>query len=224
MLVIFDCDGVLIDSEAIFCTVDAEALTKLGFPTQASEISERFVGVPHRVAWERLSAELNIQLPEDWVDNILLECARRFEVELKPLPGAKEAIRALQAAGHSICVASSTELTSLKKNLSLAGIYNEVEPWIFSASQVKRSKPAPDVFLYAASQMGFDPSETIVIEDSIPGVSAAKRAGMRVIGFAGGGHAYDSLHSRLAEAGAEYTARALADVVDLILRKDQRKR
>lgn len=212
MLVIFDCDGVLIDSEAIFCTVDAEALTRLGHPTTASEISERFAGVPHQTAWSQLSSELNLKLPENWVANLLLECDRRFQTDLAPIPGAANAIKAIFEGGDQVCVASSTELPSLRGNLDRAGLLTFVEPHVFSVSQVKRAKPAPDVFLYAASQMGFDPSETVVIEDSVTGVLAAKRAGMKVFGFTGGGHAYSSLASRLSEAGAVHVCRSMQEV------------
>lgn len=214
MLVIFDCDGVLIDSEAIFCAVDAEALTRLGHTTTAYEISERFAGVPHQTAWTQLSSELNLKLPENWVGDLLLECERRFQTELAPIPGAANAIRAILERGEQACVASSTELSSLRVNLDRAGLLTLIEPNVFSVSQVKRVKPAPDVFLYAASQMGFDPGETIVIEDSVAGVLAAKRAGMRVFGFAGGGHAYGSLASRLSQAGAAYVCSSMAEVTD----------
>jgi HAD superfamily hydrolase (TIGR01509 family) len=214
MLVIFDCDGVLIDSEAIFCTVDAEALTRLGHTTTASQISERFAGVPHQTAWSQLSSELNLKLPENWVENLLLECDRRFQTELVPIPGAANAIKAIFARGDWACVASSTELSSLRDNLGRAGLLTFVEPNVFSVSQVKRAKPAPDVFLYAASQMGFDPGETIVIEDSVTGVLAARRAGMKVFGFTGGGHAYSSLASRLTQAGAAHVCASMEEVAD----------
>ncbi len=214
MLVIFDCDGVLIDSEAIFCAVDADALTRLGHATTASEISERFAGVPHQTAWNQLSSELNLKLPENWVGNLLLECDRRFQTELAPISGAANAIRAILERGEQACVASSTELSSLRVNLDRAGLLTLIEPNVFSVSQVKRVKPAPDVFLYAASQMGFDPSETIVIEDSVAGVLAAKRAGMRVFGFTGGGHAYGSLASRLSQAGAAFVCSSMDEVTD----------
>ncbi|MDT3723208.1 HAD family phosphatase [Pseudomonas oryzihabitans] len=216
MLVVFDCDGVLIDSETIFCTVDAEALTRLGHPTTASEISERFAGVPHQTAWSQLSAQHNLKLPADWVENLLLECDRRFQHELAPIPGAANAIKAIVDRGDQACVASSTELPSLRGNLDRAGLLTFVEPNVFSVSQVKRAKPAPDIFLYAASQMGFDPSETVVIEDSVIGVLAAKRAGMRVFGFTGGGHAYSSLGSRLSEAGAMHVCRSMDEVTDCL--------
>ena len=160
MLVIFDCDGVLIDSEAIFCAVDAEALTRLGHPTTAATISERFAGVPHQMAWRQLSAELNLQLPQNWIDDLLLECQRRFPAELAPIPGAASAVTMIVEGGDQVCVASSTELPSLRENLERTGLLSLLAPHVFSVDQVKRPKPAPDVFLFAASQMGFDPADT----------------------------------------------------------------
>lgn len=216
MLVIFDCDGVLIDSEAIFCTVDAEALTKLGYPTSASAISERFAGIPHRTAWQKLAEEHDLKLRDDWVDDILRECDRRFATELRAIAGTSEAITKIKNYGHEVCVASSTELTPLATNLERTGILRHVTPNVFSISQVKRPKPAPDVFLFAASQMGFDPSDCIVVEDSVAGVTAARRAGMRSIGFIGGGHTYNALQARLSEAGAASICSSMAEIGDLI--------
>ena len=217
MLVMFDCDGVLIDSEAIFCSVDAEALTGLGFPTTPAAISERFAGIPHHVAWKTLAEELNLSLPDDWVDTLLRECDRRFKTELKAVAGATEAIAAIRDRGHETCVASSTELSALRVNLERVGLLDHLTPNVFSVTQVKRPKPAPDVFLFAASQMGFDPHETVVIEDSVAGVSAAKRAGMQVIGFSGGGHAYELLNARLMDAGAGRVCSSMVEVVDFLV-------
>ena len=202
MLVIFDCDGVLIDSELIYCAVDAEALTRLGHPTTPAEIARRFSGMPHRAAWDILSAEIGFNEPADWLPSIQAECKRRFATDLMAISGAAQAIMALRQDGASICVASSTRLEPLRTHLKQAGMLDLVEPSVFSASQVKRTKPAPDVFLYAAAQMGFDPSKCLVIEDSVAGVTAARRAHMPVFGFIGAGHAYDGLGDALRAAGA----------------------
>jgi len=217
MLVIFDCDGVLIDSEAIFCAVDAEALTRLGHPTTAATIAERFAGVPHRIAWGQLSTELNLKLPISWIDDLLLECQRRFPAELAAIRGAATAIKTIVERGHQVCVASSTELFNLHENLERTDLLPLLAPHVFSVEQVKRPKPAPDVFLFAASQMGVDPADTIVVEDSVAGVMAGKRAGMTVLGFTGGGHTYSSLASRLAAAGAEHVCGDMEQVVERLL-------
>lgn len=212
MLVIFDCDGVLIDSEVIFCAVDSEALARLGHTVAPSEIARRFCGTPHHVAWGTLSAELGFALDPGIVEEIKAESARRFTTELRAIAGAAEAIAAAPALGHPPCVASSTGLPNLRRNLETAGLLPLVDPHVFSASQVKRGKPAPDVFLYAASQMGADPADCLVIEDSVHGVTAARRAGMKVVGFTGGGHADPELGQRLKAAGAGRTFATMAEI------------
>ena len=212
MLVIFDCDGVLIDSEVIYCAVDAEALTRLGHPTSPSDIARRFTGVTHREAWNVISAEIGFDEPADWLQTIMAECKRRLATDLMAIAGAAEAITALRTVGAEICVASSTRLDALRANLGQAKMLDLVEPNVFSASEVKRSKPAPDVFLHAAAQMGFDPARCLVIEDSIAGVTAARRANMTVFGFTGASHAYDGLGQSLIDAGAAQICTAMADV------------
>ena len=202
MLVIFDCDGVLIDSESIYCSVDSAALAELGHAISPQDIARRFSGVPHHVLWETLSEELGFATPPDMLDRVRAECRRRFETELKPIAGAAESLRGAVALGHAACVASSTRLEGLRRNLGTAGLLPLVDPHVFSSSQVKRGKPAPDVFLFAASQMGVDPADCLVIEDSVAGVTAARRAGMSVLGFNGGSHADDTLPDRLRAAGA----------------------
>jgi HAD superfamily hydrolase (TIGR01509 family) len=212
MLVIFDCDGVLIDSEIIFCAVDSEALARLGHVMAPSEFARRFCGTPHQVAWAALSAEFGFVVPDHLIDEVKAECARRFETELKAIPGAAEAIAAAGAFGHPPCVASSTSLPNLRRNLETAGLLAKVDPHVFSASQVARGKPAPDVFLYAASQMGADPADCLVIEDSVFGVTAARRAGMRVVGFVGASHADAGLPQRLQAAGAGRIFDTMAEI------------
>ncbi|MGK9166209.1 HAD family hydrolase [Inquilinus limosus] len=212
MLVIFDCDGVLIDSEVIFCAVDSEALARLGHLVPPSEIARRFCGTPHHVAWSTLAAELGFTVEERMIEDIRAECARRFADELRPIAGAVDAIMAAAGLGHPPCVASSTGLPNLRRNLETAGLLPRLDPHVFSASQVARGKPAPDVFLYAASQMGADPADCLVIEDSVAGVTAARRAGMKVVGFTGGGHADPELALRLRAAGAGRSFATMAEI------------
>ena len=213
MLVIFDCDGVLVDSEAIFASVDAEALSRLGHPMSPAAILRRFSGMPHRDMWEILAAELGLELPADHLQTIRDECQRRFETDLVAVPGARDAVRAVQATGLATSVASSTQIDSLRRNLARTGLLDLVDPHVFSVSQVKRGKPAPDVFLHAASQTGFDPAECLVVEDSVAGVTAAGRAGMSVLGFVGGSHVDDDLGARLSDAGARAICAAMPEVV-----------
>ncbi|MCC7272801.1 MAG: HAD family phosphatase [Alphaproteobacteria bacterium] len=212
MLVIFDCDGVLIDSEVIYSAVDAAMLTTLGHPTAPAELSRRFTGVPHRDVWRILAAELGFAPPDDLFPQIEAECRRRFAEELAAIPGAADTVRTAAALGHATCVASSTGLSGLRANLASAGLLDLFGDAVFSASQVRRGKPAPDVFLYAASQMGADPADCLVIEDSVAGATGARRAGMAVVGFTGGSHADAELADRLRAAGAGHVKGAMAEL------------
>jgi HAD superfamily hydrolase (TIGR01509 family) len=197
--IIYDCDGTLIDSEHIAGSVCAAALTKVGWPITMREFNARFNGVPVKVVWETLRAELPFELPPGFNEAINAEIHRRYQTELTVIPGVEEAIQAI--AGKR-AVASSTGLVPLKRNLDFTGLTKLFGEHIYSASQVARGKPAPDVFLFAASQLGLDPAHAVVIEDSVAGVVAARRAGMRVIGFTGACHGADDIGERLASAGA----------------------
>ncbi len=212
MLIIFDCDGVLLDSELIFCSVDSAALARLGYEVSAVDVAKRFTGVPFREMWRELSDELRFTVSEAWLDDLRSECERRFQTELTAIPGVDRMVEQAGRLGHTLCVASSTSLALLKRNLEIAAIRTYFDPHIFSVSQVARGKPAPDVFLFAASQMGFDPSDCLVIEDSVAGVTAGRRAGMTVIGFNGGSHADPDLADRLLSSGATTVLRSMADV------------
>lgn len=216
MLAIFDCDGVLIDSEVIFAAVDAAALARLGHEMTPADICRRFSGMPHRDMWDSLAAEFDLILPDGHLEAIRDECHRRFDAELMPIAGAGDALHSVRGAGLQVCVASSTRLESLRRNLQRTDLLDLVDPHVFSVSQVRRGKPAPDVFLYAASQIGVDPTDCLVIEDSVAGVTAAGRAGMRVIGFTGAGHADAELGARLSEAGAMAVCADMADVAGMV--------
>ena len=202
MLVIFDCDGVLVDSEIVAARLEAEAITELGLPMTAETICRRFAGTTTREVWQTLERELGRPLPVGFFEAHLEHVRDVFARELEAIPGARTALERIGADGIPYCVASSTRLPSLLTNLATAGLADLVDGHVFSASQVKRAKPAPDVFLFAASQMGADPADCVVIEDSVAGVTAARRARMRVIGFIGGGHVGEGHDDRLRAAGA----------------------
>jgi HAD superfamily hydrolase (TIGR01509 family) len=183
-LVIFDCDGVLVNSEEIACAVCVEALATLDMRMTMREFAARHAGMPISDSWRLIEANYGKPLPEGFRDGVDKEVYRRFAESLAPMEGAPELLAGLKLPR---CVASSTGLARLTQNLRQVGLASFFEPAIFSVSQVKRGKPAPDVFLYAASQMGADPARCVVVEDSAHGVAAARRAGMPAIGFAGGG-------------------------------------
>lgn len=216
--IIYDCDGTLIDSEHIAGSVCAEALTRIGVPMTMREFNARFTGVPAAKTWEILRAEIGQPLPDGFNEAIDDEIYRRFAEELTLIPGVVEAIETI---GGRRAVASSTGLVKLRKNLEQTGLARYFDPHIYSASQVARGKPAPDVFLFAASQVGLDPAHAIVIEDSAAGVMAARRAGMPVIGFTGASNGIADLGQRLSDAGA---ALVISHMSELPQAFDQLKR
>jgi HAD superfamily hydrolase (TIGR01509 family) len=181
-LVIFDCDGVLIDSERIAVRLEVGMLAELGWQLSEAEIVERFVGRSHEDMIAAVEAEVG-PLPEGWVE----DCDRRyheaFERELRPVEGVLEA---LDAIGLPTCVASSGSHAKLRRTLGLTGLYERFSGRIFSAEEVERGKPAPDLFLLAARRMDADPAGCAVVEDSAHGVAAARAAGMRAFAYAGG--------------------------------------
>ena len=220
MLIIFDCDGVLIDSEIVAARLEAEAITELGLPMSAMEICRRFAGTTTREVWAPLERELGRPLPPGFFEAHLVHVREVFGRELEAIPGARDVLAGLEVP---FCVASSTQLPSLLTNLGTAGLADLVDGHVYSASQVKRAKPAPDVFLFAASQMGADPADCLVIEDSVAGVTAARRAGMAVVGFTGGSHVTEGHEARLRTAGAREIVRHMRDLPALIASEQNRR-
>ena len=198
-LVIFDCDGVLIDSESIACRVDAACLTEAGFPTIADEVRSRYVGIGTSAMFADLEARHGRPLPPGFSDLIHDRLAAAFEAELAAVQGMADIVAALPCR---ICVASSSSPERLRHSLGLVGLYDRFAPHVFSGTQVTRGKPAPDLFLFAAAQMEVSPQRCVVVEDSLAGVRAAVAAGMRVIGFTAGDHCLPGHGVRLQEAGA----------------------
>jgi len=214
-LVIFDCDGVLINSEEIASGICIEAVATLGLQLTLHEYADRYAGNPVAEIWRMVERDCGRPLPEDFaamVDRLVTE---RFDRALAPITGVETLLQRLTMPR---CVASSTRLPRLQENLARCGLRDYFDPHVFSGSQVKRGKPAPDVFLFAASQMGADPHRCLVIEDSLTGVTAARRAGMDVIAFAGGGHVSPGLPPRLLEAGALDVVSSMEEVGERLLR------
>lgn len=211
--IIYDCDGTLIESEHIAGSVCAEALTRIGFPMTMEAFNSRFNGIPATETWEILRKEIPFPLPEGFNAAINAEIYRRFDTELEAVEGAREAVLAI---GGPRAVASSTRLDRLRLNLQNAGLSRLFGEHVYSASQVRRGKPAPDVFLFAASQIGADPDHTIVIEDSVAGVTAARRAGMNVLGFVGSKSGGADLSGPLKEAGARRVASHMRELPGLV--------
>lgn len=198
-LVIFDCDGVLVDSEVISCRAHAETITRHGYAITPDEVQDRFLGVSDREARLSIEAELGRRLPDDFEQQIRQAALRRYAAELRAILHVDTAIDAISLLK---CVASSGTPEKIRHGLACAGLLHRLAPHLFSATQVARGKPAPDLFLFAAAQMQVLPERCIVIEDSMAGVTAARAAGMTVLGFHGGSHCRPGDADRLSRAGA----------------------
>jgi HAD superfamily hydrolase (TIGR01509 family) len=182
-LVIFDCDGVLVDTERIAVRIDVIVLAELGWPMTEAEVVERFMGRSDEEMTAEIEAHLGRRLPASWEAPFRHLYRQAFEAELEPVAGVVEA---LDAIAIPTCVASSGTHEKIRFTLGLTGLYERFAGRIFSVGDVARGKPAPDLFLHAAGRMGVPPAQCAVVEDSRYGVEAARAAGMRAFGYAGG--------------------------------------
>jgi HAD superfamily hydrolase (TIGR01509 family) len=183
-LIVFDCDGVLVDSEIICNRVMAEAITALGWSLSTTDCLARFKGHHFDTVIAVIEDRLGRPVPADWLANVRAGTNAAFERELQPIPGVIAALDVVAASGAATCVASQGPLEKMAVSLGVTGLRARFEGRIFSAYQVARGKPHPDLFLFAAETMGVAPRACVVIEDSPLGVTAAKAAGMAVLGFA----------------------------------------
>lgn len=198
-LVIFDCDGVLVDSEVISNEVLARMLTREGLPTTLIEARRAYQGLLLSDIRSRAQARLGRPLPPGWLAEYERERAEEFHRSLKPVPGAAEAVRRVRATGMKVCVASQGAVAKTRMTLGLTGLRELFPPdALFSAHDVPRPKPDPALFQHAAASMNAEASACVVIEDTPSGVTAAVAAGMRAIGYAA-----DSDEHALRDAGAE---------------------
>jgi HAD superfamily hydrolase (TIGR01509 family) len=208
-LIIFDCDGVLVDSEIIAHTLLAQMMTDLGPPMTTAEAVQKFAGRSLADTLSLIEAGLGRSIPEELgqrYGRLLLE---RLGGELKPIAGVKAAIAALP---YPRCVASSSSLERIRLSLEATELASLFGANIFSATQVAHGKPAPDLYLFASRRMGIAPEHCVVVEDSALGVTAGRAAGMKVIGFTGAAHATPDAAQRLAAAGA---CSVISSMVDL---------
>jgi HAD superfamily hydrolase (TIGR01509 family) len=182
-LIIFDCDGVLVDSERIAVRIDAIVLERLGWPLTEDEIIDRFVGRSEAYMTSEIEAAIGRSLPAGWEGEFAPLYREALRAELTPVDGV---VAALDAISAPTCVASSSTHERLRFTLGLTGLLERFEGRIFSSTDVVHGKPAPDLFLHAASTLGVAPSRCAVVEDSFYGVEAARAAGMRAFGYAGG--------------------------------------
>ena len=196
--IIFDCDGVLVDSERLVCRIEAELLTAWGWPCTPQQHRDEFKGCSFPDMARSIEQRLAGRLPGDWMYLWAMETANLFRAELREVPGVRPVIERLLAAGRPVCVASQSPLPRVRLSLAVCDLARYFGARVFSASLVARPKPAPDLFLYAAAQLGVAPERCTVIEDSASGVRAAVAAGMRVLGYAA-----DENAERLTAAGAQ---------------------
>lgn len=213
-LVIFDCDGVLVDSEPISLAVLVDAFGQAGVTIDADYAHRRFLGKSLAAVIATARDEFSLEIGEPFLLDLRNALYARFRSELKPMPGIAEALDALAAAGIRWCVASSSQPERIALSLTVTGLMDRLSPHLFSATMVKNGKPAPDLFLHAAAAMGFAPRDCVVIEDSPAGIMAAKAAGMTVFAFTGGSHT--TLASYRDEIAALKPDRQFDDMVELL--------
>lgn len=201
-LVIFDCDGVLVDSEYLSSLIVSELLTKAGHAISASEVSERYSGLIMLDILKRLEKQTNSYFSLNIAQEMHKEFAARMVSELQAIKGAHKAVAELTIP---YCIGSNSSSENLTAMLKLLDLYSLFEGRAFSAQDVgtKRVKPDPNVFLFAAETFNVKPEHCLVIEDSVHGIAAAKAANMRIVGFTGGSHSYSAHNNILVESGAE---------------------
>jgi HAD superfamily hydrolase (TIGR01509 family) len=212
-LVIFDCDGVLVDSEPIACRVMARELTALGYPLSPDDCRERFTGVSMKTVMAMIEADWGQPLPAGFENHLRERDFEAFRAELQPVPGVADMLAHLDIPR---CVASSGTPEKIRFTLTVTGLIGAFAPHLFSARMVAHGKPAPDLFLHAAERMATPPGSCVVVEDSVAGIEAARAAGMRVLGFAGAGHAGPGYAERLAAAGADTVFTRMPDLPTLL--------
>ena len=198
-LVIFDCDGVLVDSEPIINRAHAEVLTACGYPITEEVLVECFCGMSDPEMLEIIAREWGRTLPASYAERVGLMVEAGFRQSLAPIEGVAEALDSLTLP---VCVASSSSLEQIRQKLTITGLLGRFGEHLFSAAMVARGKPAPDLFLHAAQDLTTAPDRCLVIEDSPAGIDAALAAGMTAIGFSGGSHCGPEHGVRLQRRGA----------------------
>jgi HAD superfamily hydrolase (TIGR01509 family) len=194
-LVIFDCDGVLVDSERLTVHEEARMLTELGWPVTADEVVGLFMGLSLATELEMVADRLGPAAAEKFEHDLVPRLTAIFDAELTPIDGIPALLDALAQKGVPTCVASSGLPDGIRRKLDRTGLREHFGDRISSASEVEHGKPAPDLFLLAAGRMGVTPARAAVVEDSVPGVEAGVAAGMAVYGFAGGLARAEDLHA-----------------------------
>lgn len=190
-LVLFDCDGVLVDSEPVSLRLLLQTLASSGLILTPEEADVLFLGRSLASAREILARDFDLTLTDAALEEMRVALYAAFRAELQPIPHIAETLDALPCA---FCVASSSQPERIELSLEVTGLWSRFRGRAFSATMVRNGKPAPDLFLLAARTLGHDPADCLVVEDSPAGIEAAQAAGMRVAAFTGGGHAQSQAH------------------------------
>ena len=214
-LIIFDCDGVLVDSEIIAAEVESKLLTEAGYPIGVEEMGERFAGMTWQNILLTIEREASIPLSASLLDKSEKLLDARLARDVKIIEGVKFALSRLR---RPYCICSNSSAHRLDMMLGKVGLKEVFAPHVFSAKDLgpDRVKPKPDIFLHAAEQFGASPARTLVVEDSVHGITGARAAGMRVVGFTGASHSYPSHADRLTEAGAETVISRMSELPGVI--------
>jgi HAD superfamily hydrolase (TIGR01509 family) len=208
-LVIFDCDGVLVDSEIISASTLADNLARVGFPVDLDYVNEHYLGRSFPVIADDYRRRIGRPLPPDFAEAWYADLFAAFRRELRPITDAADVLRRLATPK---CVASSSAPARLALSLEVTGLAPLCGRHVFDASMVRRGKPAPDLFLYCARQMGAVPERTLVVEDSLTGIAAGVAAGMTAWGFVGGSHHTGRDIEPLRQAGAARIFAAMSEL------------
>ena len=201
--VIFDCDGVLVDSEVLALEVELAAVAEIGLRYSAADFKTRFMGMTTQAFFDLLAEDCRAQTGRDLPDGFQARCYGNYRAALHRLKEVEGAMRAVSGVIHRKAVASSSTTDALEEKLRRTNLWRHFAPHVYSTDLVARGKPAPDIFLYAAKMLDAEPARCLVFEDSVNGVRAARAAGMKVWGFSGGGHMDPATSERLLAAGAE---------------------
>ncbi len=214
-LIIFDCDGVLIDSETIAAQAEVDLLREHGYENDVKEHILRFTGLNTARTIKIIEQETGRYFPDDLDAKISDEIDSRLWRDLKPVTGVQ---RVLDQLDQPRCICSNSSDGRLKMSLTKTDLWDRFRPYIFSASSLVdvKDKPAPDVYLHAAREFGVDANQCVVIEDSAHGVEGGVAAGMRVVGFTGASHTYMGHSDQLMDAGAETIIRHLGELVQVV--------
>jgi len=211
-LLIFDCDGVLVDSELIDARIRSECFQAVGFPVTTQDL-QTHPGISGAGLAEMIQERFGRPMPDGFMQSTRAKIMRAFTDELRAIDGVIELLGSLRVP---VCVASNSHTDRVRHSLEVTGLLRFFDPHVFSASMVQRGKPALDLFLFAAENLGIPPGNCLVVEDSLHGVTAARAAGMEVIGFCGGSHCQSGHAERLLSAGSKCVFASMSEVGEFL--------